>query len=275
MECDPYECNNAQGRNECLKPDGSWAERDISPEMDDNEWVPSRDKLRLEMVRERIWMDDWSWMTGGGWLEIDHRRWMTMDLLHHMTILRLGKVISFSRSLWFQTTKLQSSADMQTYTVRAASPTRLNAPVPMPNTVPNQITSHTGTLATPHKPYEISLCRSHDLHRGGWQCRNPSNPYCKQLPYLKSRNEALWNPFTNMVGWQRQVNMERKQQSYSENGESACKEPLANTSTDIAGYRIQKLQTQMRFRRSFGDPSSVSTMLKYTARNGNHRQNQS
>jgi len=93
--------------------------------MDDKRWTPSGDGSRPDMDRDRIWMDDL-----GGWQEMDDRRWISGDgsletddnrSLSYVKILRLCEVIRFSRSrLWFQATKLQSSADIQTYDVPAA-----------------------------------------------------------------------------------------------------------------------------------------------------------
>jgi len=82
--------------------------------------IAAGDGLRHDMDRDQLWMDDRRWMTGDGSQEMDHGRRMTINLLPYTKILRLCEVIPFSRSLRFQATKLQSSADSQTYGVPAA-----------------------------------------------------------------------------------------------------------------------------------------------------------
>jgi len=47
------------------------AREELPPEMDDKRWIPSGDRSRPDMDRDRIWMDDRIW--------IDDRRWMTGD----------------------------------------------------------------------------------------------------------------------------------------------------------------------------------------------------
>jgi len=68
------------------------------PEMDDKRWIPSGDGSQPDMDCDRIWMDDWRWMTGDGSQEMDHGRRMTTNLLSYMKILRLCEVLPFSRS---------------------------------------------------------------------------------------------------------------------------------------------------------------------------------
>ena len=55
---------------------------------------------------------------------------------------------------------------------------------------------------------------------------------------------------------------------------SARKEVMANTPTDESRSHMHKLQKQMRFRLSLGDPDSISTIQRYTAATGNQLQNQ-
>jgi len=79
---------------------------------------------KIDPVRRWIaaWYESWPdmngwpwWMTAGWWQEMDHGRWIPINLLPYMAILRLHESIPFSRSLWSQATKFQLSADMQAY----------------------------------------------------------------------------------------------------------------------------------------------------------------
>jgi len=92
----------------------------LRPEMVNKRWIPSRGGSRQYIDHDQLWMDDRRWMTGDGSQEMDHGRRMTINLLPYTKILRLCEVIPFSRSLRFPATKLQSSADSQTYGVPAA-----------------------------------------------------------------------------------------------------------------------------------------------------------
>jgi len=75
-------------------------------------WITVRDRLRPDMDRDRIWMDDRRWNTGGGWQEMDQGRWIKGDGSRETDDNQ-------SRFL-YEATKLQSSADLQTYGVPAA-----------------------------------------------------------------------------------------------------------------------------------------------------------
>jgi len=137
-------------------------------------WIADRDGLRPEMDPVRrwimagngsqwIWMNDRRWMTGDGSRERDHGRRMTVNLLPYMKILRLCEVIPFSRSLRYHATKLQSGAEMQPYDFPVAW---LHAPVPMPNTIPNQIPSHNSNADTALAVRDQSLAEQRFLTRG-------------------------------------------------------------------------------------------------------------
>jgi len=127
MECCPYEHNYAQGGNEWLEPTGSQPEidpgprwitaRDASRPETDRSWtlIAASDALRPEMDpsqrwmtsdgpshemdhgrrwiaavidRDRIWMDDWRWMTGVGSQEMDDGRQMTIGLISNNSNFR-------------------------------------------------------------------------------------------------------------------------------------------------------------------------------------------
>jgi hypothetical protein len=75
--------------------------------------IAARDGLRPDMDRDRIWVDDQRWMTGDGLLETDDNQ--SPSLYEDIEVMRS---YTLSRSLRFQATKLQSSADIQTYDYR-------------------------------------------------------------------------------------------------------------------------------------------------------------
>ena len=69
------------GRKWIAARDGSRPERDWG-----RGWM-TRDGSRPEMDRGRIWISTgYGWMTGGGWQEMDHGRWMTINLLSYMKL---------------------------------------------------------------------------------------------------------------------------------------------------------------------------------------------
>jgi len=74
----------------------------LRPEMDDKRWIPSGDAVWPDMDRDWIWMDDRRWISGDGSWETDDNQ----------------------SPFLYEATKLQSSADMQTYDVLPAIPNK-------------------------------------------------------------------------------------------------------------------------------------------------------
>jgi len=176
-----------RGRRGIAAGEGSRPERDCGRRWM-TRWITNRDRSRPDMDPDRIWMDDRRWMIGDGSQEMDHWRRMTINLLPFMKILQLCEIIPLSRSLTlisnYEVTLERRYADIRCTggiappstiptTIQSTFPRyrimQLHARVPMPNTIPNQIPSHTATMPIPHisKPYEISLWQSNDLKSGG------------------------------------------------------------------------------------------------------------
>lgn len=65
--------------------------------------------------------------------------------------------------------------------------------------------------------YEISGQLNTDSSRGEWQCLNHNNHGQEWKPNQKHRYDALENTFPNSECEHKQVNMEMKQQLYTEN----------------------------------------------------------
>ena len=65
---------------EGLRPQGDCGQRWIT------RWITVRYRLRADMDRDRIWMDDRRWMTGDGSREIHQGRRMTINLLSYMKL---------------------------------------------------------------------------------------------------------------------------------------------------------------------------------------------
>jgi len=162
------------------------------------------------MDRGRIWIaTGYGCMSGGGWQEMDDRRWISGDG---------SRETDYNQSLsLFEATKLQSSADMQSYNLPAALLYRLNAPVPMPNTILNQ-----SRVTQVQCRYRTSRMRSIFGGATIFKEGDDSAGFARTLTVNKYRTGSAvtmhWNAFTDWIGKQWQVHMEKKQQLYSENG---------------------------------------------------------
>jgi len=179
------------GTNWITAGDGSRPEADRS-----RRWIMTGGGSRPGIDHNWIWMHDWRWLTGDVSQEMNHGRWMTINLLSYTMILRLCDFIPFSKS-WtlisnheglmecsyacIQCTAgvappstipstIQSTAQSTTQSTCQSSIQRyrimqLHARVPMLNMIPNQIPRLTVTLLTPHisTVYEVSRQQSNDL----------------------------------------------------------------------------------------------------------------
>jgi hypothetical protein len=140
------------------------AARDGSrPEMDRGQrWIPCGDGSRQDMDLDRIWRDDRRWMAGNGSRETEYNQ----------------------SPFLYEATKLQSSADLQTYGVPVAWLHRVQCQALlralfralfrdtesctyMPEfhcRIRSRIRSRvTATMPIPHRPHEINHWRSNDL----------------------------------------------------------------------------------------------------------------
>jgi len=195
-------------------------------------------------------------MTGGWWQEVDDRRWISGD--------GSQETDDNQSPFLYQARKLQSSADMQTYDLPAAWLYRLHAPVQMPNTILNQ-----SQVTQVQCRYRTSRSRlifggatifKEGDDSAGFPTTHTANNY-----HTGCAGTMHWNAFTNCVGKQWQIHMEKKQQLYSENREKCTqrsdgkrtyrwiKEPHA------AVTNPDEIPTQSRRSRlSLSDPHSVS-----------------
>jgi len=131
-------------------------------EMDDNRWIPSGDGLGQVMDLDQIWIDNRRRMAGDGSRETDDNQ----------------------SPFLYEATRLESSADLQTYCVPAAwlhrvrcqallrglfralfRDTKSRTYMPeLQRRIGSQIRSRvTATMPIPRKPYKINLWRSIDL----------------------------------------------------------------------------------------------------------------
>jgi len=121
--------------------------------MDDKGWIPSGDGLCPEMDLDRIWMDDWRWITGDGSRETDDNqspfRYADIQDTRSYASLEITKLISI-----YEVTIERSYADIR-WTGGMAPPSTIpsttqstiqrygmmqrHAPVSMPNMIPNAI----------------------------------------------------------------------------------------------------------------------------------------
>jgi len=238
MACCQYKRNSAQGGNNWLEPTGSLPEMDrcvrwiaVGVELR-SEWNCGQrhktiDGSSPEMDHGTKWIvTRYGWMTAGGRQQMDHRRWIMGDRWQ-----------SISNPIWcYQATIESRLADILCsggMALRSTIPSttqntisrywimHLHAQVTMPNMMSNQFLSQSAAMPIVYIMTLHEICRQwcNNLSRGGWQCRIRNNPYCKQLPYLQFRNNVLWNTFTDRECYQWQVDREKKQQLYCENGE--------------------------------------------------------
>jgi len=247
--------------------DRSRSERDCG-----RRWM-TRDGTSPDVDRGRIWIAaGYGCMTGGGWQEVDDRSWISGD--------GSRETDDNQSPFLYEAMKLQSSADMQTYDFLAAWLYRLNATVPMPNTILNQ-----SRVTKVQWRYRTSRTR---LIFGGVMIFKEKDDSAWFAMTLNTKNYRTgsawtkhWNAFPDWVGKQRQVHMEKKQQLYSENSEKCTqgsdgkptyrwiKKPYAPVTNPN-----EILTQSWRSWLSLGDPDSVSTIPRYTAATGNQLQNQ-
>jgi len=150
----------------------------------------------------------------------------------------------------------------------------LHARIPMPNTIPNQILSHSYNADTAQSRTRLisggaTIFKEGDDSAG--IATTPTANYRTGSAGTKHRetHSPIEKAGSGKCTWRRSNNCTPR------TAKSARKEVMANAPTDESRSRMHKLQTRMRSRLSLGDPDSVSTIPRYTAATGNRLQNQS
>jgi len=134
--------------------------------------------------------------------------------------------------------------------------------------------SHRYNADTAQAIRDLSLAEQHSLKRGMTvpESQQPL-PQTITLPEVQERSTVqthspIEKASSGKCTWRRSNNCTPR------TAKSACRELMANASTDESRSRMHILQTRMRSRLSDGDPDSVSTIPRYTAATGNQLQNQ-
>jgi len=91
-----------------------------------------------------------------------------------------------------------------------------------------------------------------------------ANNYCTGRAETKPRemHSPIKKAGSGKCTWRRSNNCTPR------TAKSACKEVMANASTDESRSRMAMLQSQMRSQLSLGNPNSLSTLSRYTAATG-------